>query len=104
MTNDMNAEAGDIRRPVRIALPNKGRLSDRALKLFEQAGLKAQFRADRALVASLGDDFQAIFVRASDIPEYLAESLRFHRLNADRGMPPAVASLDRVMSQLNRRY
>jgi ATP phosphoribosyltransferase len=60
-------------RPIRIALPNKGRLSDRALELFEEAGLKAQFRADRALVASLGDDFQAIFVRASDIPEYLAD-------------------------------
>ncbi|KPJ84237.1 MAG: ATP phosphoribosyltransferase [Gemmatimonas sp. SG8_23] len=58
---------------MRIALPNKGRLSDRALELFEEAGLKAQFRADRALVASLGDDFQAIFVRASDIPEYLAD-------------------------------
>jgi ATP phosphoribosyltransferase len=61
------------RRPIRIALPNKGRLSERALKLFEKAGLKAQFRADRALVASLGDDFQAIFVRASDIPEYLSD-------------------------------
>ena len=73
MTKDMNAVPGDLRRPIRIALPNKGRLSDRALELFEQAGLKAQFRADRALVASLGDDFQAIFVRASDIPEYLAD-------------------------------
>jgi ATP phosphoribosyltransferase len=60
-------------RPLRIALPNKGRLAERALSLFEEAGLKAQFRADRALVASLGDDFQAIFVRASDIPEYLAD-------------------------------
>jgi ATP phosphoribosyltransferase len=69
----MNADPGGLHRPIRIALPNKGRLSERALKLFEQAGLKAQFRADRALVASLGDDFQAIFVRASDIPEYLAD-------------------------------
>ncbi len=60
-------------RPVRIALPNKGRLSDRALELFEEAGLKPHFRADRALVASLGGEFQAIFVRASDIPEYLAD-------------------------------
>jgi ATP phosphoribosyltransferase len=73
MTDDTKAETGGLRRPIRIALPNKGRLSDRALALFEQAGLKAQFRADRALVASLGDDFQAIFVRASDIPEYLAD-------------------------------
>ena len=60
-------------RPIRIALPNKGRLSERALKLFEQAGLKPAFRADRALVASLGPDFQAIFVRAADIPEYIAD-------------------------------
>jgi ATP phosphoribosyltransferase len=58
---------------VRIALPNKGRLSEKALALFEQAGLKAAFRADRALVASLGQDFQAIFVRAADIPEYVAD-------------------------------
>jgi ATP phosphoribosyltransferase len=58
---------------VRVALPNKGRLADRALQLFEQAGLPASFRADRALVASLGPDFQAIFVRAADIPEFVAD-------------------------------
>ncbi len=66
-------DIGDLGRPVRVAFPNKGRLSERALELFERAGLKAQFRADRALLAALGDDFQAIFVRAGDIPEYLAD-------------------------------
>jgi ATP phosphoribosyltransferase len=60
-------------RTPRIALPNKGRLSEEALDLFETAGLKAQFRADRALVARLGDEFQAIFVRAQDIPELVAD-------------------------------
>ena len=60
-------------RRIRIAIPNKGRLSEQTLGLFEQAGLKAAFRADRALVASLGEDFQAIFVRAQDIPEYVAD-------------------------------
>ena len=60
-------------RRIRIAIPNKGRLSEQTLELFEQAGLKAAFRADRALVASLGQDFQAIFVRAQDIPEYVAD-------------------------------
>ncbi len=59
--------------PLRVALPNKGRLSEKALELFEQAGLKATFRADRALMASLGPDFQAIMVRAGDIPEFLAD-------------------------------
>ncbi|TVP54652.1 MAG: ATP phosphoribosyltransferase [Gemmatimonadales bacterium] len=58
---------------LRIAIPNKGRLSEAALDLFEKAGLKAEFRADRALVARLGDEFQAIFVRAQDIPEFVAD-------------------------------
>ncbi len=58
---------------MRIALPNKGRLADGALELFERAGLKAEFRAERALVARLGSDFQAIFVRAQDIPEFVAD-------------------------------
>ena len=59
-------------RPMRVALPSKGRLSERALELFELAGLRPAFLADRALVASLGD-FEAIFVRAADIPEYVAD-------------------------------
>ncbi len=58
---------------LRIAIPNKGRLSESALELFELAGLKAEFRADRALVARLGSEFQAIFVRAQDIPEFVAD-------------------------------
>ena len=58
---------------MRIAVPNKGRLSEESLKLFEKAGLRAQFRADRALVARLGSHFQAIFVRAQDIPEFVAD-------------------------------
>jgi ATP phosphoribosyltransferase len=58
---------------LRIALPNKGRLADQALGLFEKAGLKAESRADRALVANLGQEFQGIFVRAQDIPEFVAD-------------------------------
>jgi len=57
---------------MRVALPSKGRLSERALELFELAGLRPAFLADRALVASLGE-FEAIFVRAADIPEYVAD-------------------------------
>src|SRR5687768_9851296 len=65
-------EAEMTNRPMRVALPSKGRLSERALELFELAGLRPAFLADRALVASLGD-FEAIFVRAADIPEYVAD-------------------------------
>ena len=58
---------------LRIAIPNKGRLADQTLTLFEKAGLKAESRVDRALVANLGSEFQAIFVRAQDIPEFVAD-------------------------------
>lgn len=58
---------------LRIALPNKGRLSEQAVELFEAAGLKANFSSSRALMAQMGPDFQAIFVRAADIPEFVAD-------------------------------
>jgi ATP phosphoribosyltransferase len=58
---------------IRVALPNKGRLSEKALGLFERAGLRAEFTSERALVAGLGEEFRAIFVRAADIPEFVAD-------------------------------
>jgi ATP phosphoribosyltransferase len=58
---------------LRIALPNKGRLADDVRTLFADAGLELRSAGDRALVASLGADFEAIFVRAQDIPEFVAD-------------------------------
>jgi hypothetical protein len=58
---------------LRIALPNKGRLADDARELFADAGLPAKARGERALTASLGGEFEAIFVRAQDIPEFVAD-------------------------------
>ena len=58
---------------LRIALPNKGRLADDARELFADAGLPARVSGDRALTASLGGEFEAIFVRAADIPEFVAD-------------------------------
>lgn len=72
-STDTRAPAAAPERPIRVALPNKGRLAEQALDLFESAGLKPSFSGARALVASLNDDFQAIFVRAADIPEYIAD-------------------------------
>lgn len=57
----------------RIALPNKGRLADDTRELFTDAGLDVRIRGERALSASLGGMFEAIFVRASDIPEFVAD-------------------------------
>lgn len=58
---------------LRIALPNKGRLSQDARELFTDAGLEIRSAGPRALTASLGGEFQALFVRAQDIPEFVAD-------------------------------
>ena len=58
---------------LRIAIPNKGRLSEDARGLFADAGLEVRASGDRALTASLGGEFEAIFVRAQDIPEFVAD-------------------------------
>jgi ATP phosphoribosyltransferase len=57
---------------IRIALPNKGRLAEQARDLLAQAGLKTD-APDRALQAPLGNGFVALFVRAADIPEFVAD-------------------------------
>lgn len=58
---------------LRVALPNKGRLAEDVRDLFGDAGLEVRARGERALVASLGGEFEAILVRARDIPEFVAD-------------------------------
>lgn len=58
---------------VRVALPNKGRLTDDVKNLLDDAGLLIRGRSERSLTASLGGEFEAIFVRAQDIPEFVAD-------------------------------
>lgn len=58
---------------LKIALPNKGRLADDVRELLADSGLDVRARSDRALTASLGGEFEAIFVRAQDIPEFVAD-------------------------------
>lgn len=58
---------------VKIAIPNKGRLAEGARELLDRAGLALDMTSDRALQASLGDEFLALFVRARDIAEFVAD-------------------------------
>lgn len=58
---------------LKIALPNKGRLADEARELFNDAGLEVRSTGARALTASLGGEFRALFVRAQDISEFVAD-------------------------------
>ncbi|MBX6362677.1 MAG: ATP phosphoribosyltransferase [Gemmatimonadetes bacterium] len=58
---------------IRIALPNKGRLAEGAREILERAGLEFDMAHERSLQASLGGEFEALFVRADDIPEFVAD-------------------------------
>jgi len=58
---------------LRLALPNKGRLNEDARSLLADAGLEVRASSERALVASLGGEFEALFVRAQDIAEFVAD-------------------------------
>jgi ATP phosphoribosyltransferase len=60
---------------LRIALPNKGRLAEDVRGVFGDAGLEIRARGERALTASLGGEFEAIFVRSQDIPELVADGI-----------------------------
>ncbi len=57
---------------LRVALPNKGRLSEDVKQLFDDAGLPIRGRSERSLRARIGD-YEALFVRAQDIPEFVAD-------------------------------
>lgn len=58
---------------LKIALPNKGRLESDVKGALADAGLEVRGQGDRALTARLGDEFMALFVRAEDIPEFVAD-------------------------------
>ena len=57
---------------LRVALPNKGRLSEDVKVLFDDAGLPIRGSSERSLRARIGD-YEALFVRAQDIPEFVAD-------------------------------
>jgi len=91
--------AGREPRPVmiRIALPNKGRLAEPAKDLLERAGLEFIGHTDRALQASLGDEFRAIFIRARDIPEFVADGAADAGITGHDMVAEARRDLDRLL-------
>jgi len=60
---------------LRIALPNKGRLAEDVRGVFADAGLEIRANGERALTASLGGEFEAIFVRSQDISELVSDGV-----------------------------
>ena len=62
--------------PLKIAVPNKGRLSESALELFRKAGIRVETSHERKLFATALDGaFSILFVRANDIPEFVQDGV-----------------------------
>ena len=58
---------------IRIGLPSKGRLSDLAIELLKEAGIRFR-RQNRSLFAKVRDlPIDIIFLRTDDIPVLCAE-------------------------------
>jgi ATP phosphoribosyltransferase len=59
---------------LRLAVPNKGRLSERSVQILKQAGLEIEDSDDRKLFATVKSrDFAVMFVRASDIVSFVSK-------------------------------
>lgn len=57
---------------LRIAVPNKGRMSEKMLELLERAGLNLLDKKDRCLCTSTKDGrYSVIFLRTKDIPKFI---------------------------------
>jgi ATP phosphoribosyltransferase len=58
--------------PLKLAIPNKGRLNERALHILRQAGLELEDIDDRKLFVNLKRrDLTVMFLRASDIVRFV---------------------------------
>jgi ATP phosphoribosyltransferase len=61
--------------PLRLAVPNKGRLAEPAVDLLRNAGLEFEL-SERRLSASVHNaDIELLFVRTEDVAEYVADGL-----------------------------
>lgn len=61
---------------LKIAIPNKGRLSEESLRLFERAGIRLDFSHERKLFATARDGtIKVLFLRAADIAEFVADGV-----------------------------
>jgi ATP phosphoribosyltransferase len=72
----MRSMPAPARADVRIALPNKGRLSEQAVQLLQDAGLALDMADERRLFARAArEGFTVLFLRAQDIPEFVQDGV-----------------------------
>ena len=59
---------------LKVAIPNKGRLSADSISLLSAVGFTLSQRDDRQLFYNVGDKYQILSVRAQDIPAFVESS------------------------------
>ena len=96
MSNIITGEGGsagdDLPYVVRLAIPNKGRISIPILELMEKSGLHLLDAGERHLISRTPDPhIEVLFARPIDIPEYVATGaadmgITGHDMVAERGV------------------
>ena len=91
-TNERAPEGDDLPYVVRLAIPNKGRISIPILELMEKSGLHLLDAGERRLISRTPDPhIEVLFARPIDIPEYVATGaadmgITGHDMVAERGV------------------
>ncbi|MDH7507906.1 MAG: ATP phosphoribosyltransferase [Methanomassiliicoccales archaeon] len=61
---------------LRVALPNKGRLSERSIQIMKQAGIEIEDGSERKLFAAVKErDLEVMFLRAQDIVRFVHQGV-----------------------------
>lgn len=61
--------------PLRLAMPNKGRLAEPAIELLRDAGVEVELGDRRLSAMARNVDLELLFVRTADIAEYVRDGL-----------------------------
>ena len=83
---------------LRIAIPNKGRLSEKIYKLLSDAGLNFRSKSERTLQISTNDGkYSLIFVRTQDIPKFVEDNVADIGFTGFDIVTESKANVDKVM-------
>lgn len=83
---------------LRIAIPNKGRLSEKIYKLLSDAGLNFQSKSERTLQITTKDGkYSLIFVRTQDIPKFVEDNVADIGFTGFDIVTESQAKVDKIM-------
>lgn len=83
---------------LRIAIPNKGRLSEKIYELLKDAGLNFRSKSERTLQISTKDGkYSLIFIRTQDIPKFVEDNVADIGFTGFDIVTETKANVDKIM-------